>query len=134
MRMKLATFLVLGASVAGCASNPPPPPPMAMAPEPAPMAAPERAPARRVATMMFKGTVEAAAENGPRCRKMGPDATARVSGRSAIIGGTRAVVGTDGALSGGRRGPSVTGTMANNTIDATTKVGQCSYHYMLNAA
>ena len=137
MRTKLAMFLVLAGGVAGCASTTPPPPPMAMAPEPAPMAAPAvaKAPMRSArGVTMYKGTVEAAAENGPRCRKMGPDATARVSGRSVVLGGTRVMAGTDGALSGARRGPTVTGTMSNGTIDATTKVGACSYHYVLNQA
>lgn len=133
MRAKLAMFLVLAGGVAGCASNPPPPPPMAMAPEPAPMAAPAPMPAGDMAGT-YRGTVEASADNGPRCRKMAPTATARVRGNTVTMGSTRVTVGSDGALSGGRRGPKVTGTLANGTLDATTMVGQCSYHYTLNKA
>ena len=134
MRTKLAMFLVLAGGVAGCASNPPPPP-MAMAPEPAPMAAP--APAPMMSSGMngrYTGTVEASADNGPRCRKMAPTATATVRGRSVMMGGMRAMVGRDGTLMGVRRGPKVTGTLANGTLDATTTMGRCSYHYVLNKA
>ncbi len=136
MRTKLATFLVLAGGVAGCASNPPPPPPMAMAPEPAPMMAPAARPAARGANDgMYRGTVEAAADNAPTCRTMAPAATARVRGRSVTMGGMRATLNGEGALTGGgRRGPKVTGTLANGTIDANSMVGRCSYHYVLNKA
>ena len=132
MHAKLAMFLVLAGGVAACSS--PPPPPMAMAPEPAPMPAPMPAPRAAARGAVYRGTVEASADNPATCRHMGPAATARVNGRTAVIGGTRMTVGADGALSGGRRGPAVTGTLANGTIDATTKVGNCSYHYVLNQA
>lgn len=136
MRTKLAMFLVLAGGVAGCSSSPPPPP-MAMAPEPAPMAAPAPAPAPMASSGMngmYRGSVEASADNGPRCRKMAPTASASVRGKNVTMGGMRAMVGNDGALMGGRRGPKVTGTLANGTIDATTMIGSCSYHYTLNKA
>ena len=134
MRTKLAMFLVLAGGVAGCASNPPPPP-MAMAPEPAPMAAPAPAPMMSSGMNgMYSGTVEASADNGPRCRRMAPTASARVRGRNITMGGMRVIAGRDGSLSGARRGPKVTGTIANGTIDATTMIGRCSYHYVLNKA
>lgn len=135
MRTKLAMFLVLAGGVAGCSSSPPPPPPMAMAPEPAPMAAPAPAPMTSDSMNgMYRGSVEASADNGPRCRRMAPTASASVRGKNVTMGGMRATVGDDGALMGGRRGPKLTGTLANGTIDATTMIGQCSYHYTLNKA
>ncbi len=134
MRTKLAMFLVLAGGVAGCSSSPPPPP-MAMAPEPAPMAAPAPAPmASDSMNGMYRGNVEASADNGPRCRRMAPTASASVRGKNVTMGGMRATVGDDGALTGGRRGPKLTGTLANGTIDATTMIGRCSYHYTLNKA
>ncbi len=132
MRTKLAMFLVLAGGVASCSSSPPPPP-MAMAPEPAPMAAPAPM-ASGGMNGMYRGSVEASADNGPRCRKMAPTASASVRGKNVTMGGMRAMVGNDGALMGGRRGPKVTGTLANGTIDATTMIGSCSYHYTLNKA
>ncbi len=136
MRTKLAMFLVLAGGVAGCSSSPPPPP-MAMAPEPMPMAAPAPAPAPMASSGMngtYRGSVEAGADNAARCRKMAPTASASVRGKNVTMGGMRATVGSDGALVGGRRGPKVTGTLANGTIDATTMIGDCSYHYVLNKA
>lgn len=134
MRTKLAMFLVLAGGVAGCSSSPPPPP-MAMAPEPAPMAAPAPAPMTSDSMNgMYRGSVEASADNGPRCRRMAPTASASVRGKNVTMGGMRATVGDDGALMGGRRGPKLTGTLANGNIDATTMIGQCSYHYTLNKA
>ena len=130
MRTKLAIFLVLAGGVAGCASTPPPPPPMAMAPEPAPAPAP-------VAMNMdgtYNGTVEAGADNGRRCRKM-TTATATVRGKTFKVGGMTGRVGEDGTLSSaGRKTGTVTGTLANGTLDMNSMVGKCSYHYTLNHA
>ena len=135
MRTKLAMFLVLAGGVAGCASNPPPPP-MAMAPEPAPMPAPAPAPMTSDAMAgTYKGTVEAGADNGARCRKMGSSATARVRGNGFTLGGMRGKVAPDGTVSSaGRRGSGMTGTLANGTLDTTATMGRCSYHYVLNKA
>lgn len=133
MRTKLAMFLVLAGGVAGCASNPPPPPPMAMAPEPAPMPAP----APMTSTSMagsYTGTVEAGADNGARCRKMGSSATARVRGSAFMLGGMRGKVAPDGTLSSAARRGSMTGTLTNGTLDATETMGSCTYHYVLNKA
>ena len=135
MRTKVAMFLVLAGGVAGCASSSPPPPPMAMAPEPAPMAAPAPAPARTAAgAMTFRGTVEAGADNGPRCRKMSGNVSTRVSRGSFALGGMRGKVGADGAVTSAARGGSMTGTLANGTMDVTGTKGGCSYHYVLNQA
>ena len=136
MRSKLAMFLVLAGGVAGCASNPPPPPPMAMAPEPAPMPAPAPAPMASDGMVgTYSGTVEAGADNGARCRKMGSSATARVRGNGFTLGGMRGRVAPDGTItSAARRGGSMTGTLANGTLDATETMGRCSYHYVLNKA
>lgn len=134
MRAQLAMFLVLAAGVAGCASNPPPPPPMAMAPEPAPMPAPAPMAAGAM-DGMYRGTVESGADNAARCRKMAPTASARVRGNMFALGGARGRVAADGTLgSAARRGAGLTGTLANGTLDATTMVGRCSYHYVLNKA
>ncbi len=133
MRTKLAMFLVLAGGVAGCASNPPPPPPMAMAPEPAPAPAP--APMTPVSMAgSYTGTVEAGADNGARCRKMGTSATARVRGNAFTLGGMRGKVAPDGTVSSAARRGSMTGTLTNGTLDATETMGNCSYHYVLNKA
>jgi len=136
MRTKLAMFLVLAGGVAGCASSPPPPPPMAMAPEPAPMPAPAPAPMTSASMAgAYTGTVEAGADNGARCRKMGSSATARVRGNAFTLGGMRGKVAPDGTVSSAaRRGGSMTGTLTNGTLDATETMGSCSYHYVLNKA
>lgn len=133
MRTKLAMFLVLAGGVAGCASNPPPPPPMAMAPEPAPAPAP--APMTPDAMNgTYKGAVEASADNGPRCHKM-TTATATVRGKTFKVGAMTGRIGDDGALtSAGKKGGTVTGTLANGTLDLNSTVGKCSYHYTLNHA
>ena len=131
MQIKLATFFVLAVGLAACASDPPPPPPVAAAPDPAPAPAPAPV-ASGPAT--YRGTVEAAADNGRRCRKIGSSASARVNNGGFALGGLRGKVGSDGAVTSTGRGGSMTGTLANGTLDVTETKGKCSYHYTLNQA
>lgn len=128
MRGKLAVCFVMASAIAGCASTPPPPPPIAMV-EPAPMVAP--APVMGSIDGMYKGTVTATEDSGPRCRKMGPTASTRVRNGMFPLGGMRAKVGPDGSVMTTGKRPMSIGTLANNTLDVTTKSGKCGYHYSL---
>ena len=82
----------------------------------------------------YTGTVEAGADNGARCRKMGSSATARVRGNGFALGGMRGKVAPDGTVSSAARRGSMTGTLTNGMLDATETMGSCTYHYMLNKA
>ena len=132
MRAQIAMFLIAAGTVAGCASTPPPPAPMAdmtpVAPvAPAPM------------TMgpvdgIYKGMAEANGTLGRGCAKPGA-VTTRVRGNTFVIKGIRARVNADGTISNiSRRGGTVTGTIANGVMDATTTAGRCSYHITANHA
>ncbi len=129
MRAQIAVFLVLAAGVAGCASTPPPSPTMAAA-EPAP---PPPAPMmNRPASGMYKGPIASTDDSRPRCRKMPAMASTRVSNNSFVLGGIHAKIGQDGNVVGrARNGTTMTGTLANDSLDVTTMGRGCGYHYSL---
>ena len=131
MRGKLAMFFVMASVVAGCSATPPPPAPMVMA-DPAPAPAPMMAAGPMDG--IYKGTVMATEDSGPRCRKMGPTATTRVRGGNFVLGGMRGKVGADGSvMTTGKKAMSI-GTLSDGTLDVTTKTGKCGYHYTLTHA
>ena len=127
MRATLAMFLLAAGTVAGCASNPPPPAPMAMAPEPAPMPMTQAPMMSGSMTGIYRGTSEAAGTLGRRCRRPGP-VTVRVARNNTFtVLGIKGRISPDGTVSGMRRGPSLTGTVSNGSMDVTTG-GRCHYH------
>ncbi len=130
MRAQIAVFLVLAGGVAGCASTPPPPPAMA-AVEPAPMPPPAPAMTGPV-NGVYKGAVAATDDSSPRCRKMPAMATTRVRNDHFVLGGMPAKVGPDGSVMGtARHGATMTGMLANGSLDVTTMSHGCGYHYTL---
>ena len=130
MRLKLAAFLLVAGTVAGCASNPPPPPPMASAPPPAPMPAPAPMAA---SDGMYKGMATLAPDAPAKCRKMGAAQTARVRGNTITLGAMKGTIGPDGTISPvGRSG--LTGTVTGNAAVINMTKGGCSYVYNLNHA
>lgn len=130
MRAQIAVFLVLAAGVAGCASTPPPAPTMAAA-EPAP--SPPPAPmTNEPVSGMYKGPIASTDDSRPRCRKMPAMASTRVSNNSFVLGGIHAKIGQDGNVVGrARSGTTMTGTLANDSLDVTTMGRGCGYHYSL---
>lgn len=130
MRAQTAVFLVLAAGVAGCASTPPPPPAIA-AVEPAPMPAPAPAMTGPV-NGIYKGSVASTDDSSPRCHKMPVMATTRVRNDRFVLGGLHAKVGPDGSVMGvAHHGPTVSGMLANGSLDVTTMSHGCGYHYTL---
>lgn len=126
MRMKILTALMLTGTVVGCASNPPPPPPMAEAPAPVP--APMMAPVDG----MYKGMAMLGDDAPRRCAKMTKPQTVRVKGNSFMLGGLKAMIGPDGAITApSRRGVSLMGSASSTGLDLTSVKGKCSYHYTL---
>ncbi len=130
MRAQIAVFLVLAAGVAGCASAPPPAPTMAAA-EPAP--SPPPAPmVNGPASGMYKGPIASTDDSRPRCRKMPAMASTRVSNNRFVLGGIHAKIGQDGNVMGrARNGTTLTGMLANDSLDVTTMGHGCGYHYSL---
>ena len=130
MHVKLAIFTVVAITVAGCASRSPPPPPMlAMEAPPPPPPAPVMA---APVDGMYRGPVMSTDDSRPRCRKMPATAQTRVRNNTFNLGGMRGRIGPDGAVTmAGRRGTTMTGMLANGTLDVTTMSGSCGYHYTL---
>ncbi len=133
MRAQIAMFLLAAGTVAGCAANPPPPAPMA---DMTPVAPPVMAPAPMMGPVdgIYKGTAEAVGTLGRGCAKPGA-VTTRVRGNTFVLKGIRARINADGTISNiSRRGGTVSGTIANGVMDATTVAGRCSYHVTANHA
>ncbi len=128
MHAKFAVFLVLAAGVAGCASTPPPAP-MAMAAEPAPPPAPAMT---GPVNGMYKGPVVSSDDSNARCRKMPAMARTQVRNNMFMLGGMRGQIGADGSvMSTARHGATMTGMLANGSLDVTTMSHGCGYHYTL---
>ena len=129
MRAKIAVFVVLAAGVAGCASTPPPPPPMAaVEPAPAPPAPMMTGPVDG----MYKGPVVSTDDSRPRCRKLPATASTRLRNNRFVLGGMQGMVGPDGNVTArARKGATMTGTLANGSLDVTTMNHGCGYHYTL---
>lgn len=123
MRLKIASVLLLAGTVVGCASNPPPPPPMAMAPEPAPMAAPMAPMAPMAGTYRGKGE----AQGSSSCRTPKGMMTARVRGNTIMVAGMRGMIGPDGTVTG----KNLSGTVSGNMADVTVKRGVCMFEYKM---
>lgn len=123
MRLKIASVLLLAGTVVGCASNPPPPPPMAMAPEPAPVAAPMTPMAPMAGVYRGPGT----AQGSSSCRTPRGMQNARVRGNSITVAGMRGTIGPDGTVTG----KNLSGTVNGNMADITVKRGACMFEYKM---
>lgn len=130
MRVNLGVFMIVAGTIAGCASTPPAPPPMVAMEAP-----PPPAPAPVMATPVdgtYRGPVMSTADSRPRCRKMPAVASTRVRNNVFTLGGMRGRVGPDGAVTmAARRGTTVSGMLANGSLNVTTMSGGCGYRYTL---
>jgi len=131
MRAQLVACLIVAAGLAGCASVPPPPPPMA-AIEPSPAPPPAMS---MPADGIYRGTVASTDESPRRCRKMPTSASTRVHSDMFALHGMSGRIGPDGNVTARpHRGMSMSGMFSNGTLEVTTMMRGCGYHYTLNHA
>jgi hypothetical protein len=129
MRMKILSVMMLAGTVIGCASNPPPPPP---APAPAPAPAPV---VLGPVDGVYKGMAVLPDDAVKGCAKMTKPQTVTVKKNSFVLGGLKATIGPDGAITAtSHKGASLTGTASATGLDLTSVKGKCSYHYTLTKA
>ncbi len=129
MRANIAVFLILAGGIVGCSSTPPPAPMAAVEPAPAPPPTPVMT---GPVNGMYKGPVASTDDSGPRCRKMPAMASTRVRNNKFVLAGANAMISPDGSVtSRARNGTTVTGMLANGSLDVTSMRNGCGYHYTL---
>ena len=81
---------------------------------------------------MYKGPVASTDDSGPRCRKMPAMASTRVRNNRFVLAGMQGMVGPDGNVTAkARNGATMTGMLANGSLDVTSTSRGCGYHYTL---